>query len=232
MPGSADSPTVIDPDWLLPDLAALPPGELYIERGEDGRRRIRFSTTIINQGLGPLIMLGRHDARSDTTLAVQHIETRSGAIEERYIGNFVFHEDHNHWHFEDFTLFELWRFGDDGSLSELVSTTGKMTFCVIDTGPMDDPPPNAAPEAVFRGCGDEVQGISVGWGDTYGATISGQELDIEEVRDGRYALRSHTNPDGRILETHRDNNASVIYVEIEGMEVRRLDRDYPAVGSP
>ena len=65
----------------------------------------------------------------------------------------------------------------------------------------------------------ERQGISPGWGDTYGASVRGHELNIEAVPDARYALRSTADPENRILESDATNNAAVRYLEIEGTEV-------------
>lgn len=46
----------------------------------------------------------------------------------------------------------------------------------------------------YGGCG-EVRDISPGWGDTHGCSVSGQELNIEAVPDGEFALRSVADPD-------------------------------------
>ena len=142
--------------------------------------------------------------------------------EERFVGSFVFHPGHTHWHFEDFTAFELWTYRPGGDLDQLMATSGKMTFCLMDDDPLDPAPANAPARAAFGGCNSRVQGISVGWGDTYGAHLVGQELDIAAVPDGRYALRSTVDPDNRLLETDDSNNDTVVFVQLTGMRLQVL----------
>jgi len=92
----------------------------------------------------------------------------------------------------------------------------------MDTSRIESPPPGTPERAAFTGCGREVQGISVGWGDTYSASTLGQELDVRGVPAGRYAVRSTVDPENRLLETVDTNNASVVYVQLTGNRVERL----------
>jgi hypothetical protein len=201
---------------LLPDLRVSEPQELYIQAGADGIREIRFSTTIQNAGDGPLLILGDYDENSDAVSTVQQIQHTDATIEEYHVGRFVFDDGHEHWHLEDFIVFELWSLAEDGSPAEIIATTGKMTFCLADSHPMEELPPNAAAQAKVTSCEQTVQGISVGWEDIYLSELPGQELDIGELQDGRYAIRSVVDPDNLILETDNGNNATTSVVEIAG----------------
>ena len=215
---------VTDPDLLLPDLQALPPEELYVAVERDaGTREIRFSTTVANLGEGPLEMGGTYDPATGRTRATQRIESIAfDGLVERYVGDFVYHPSHSHWHFESFTEFELWTYEPDGELDDLVASSDKMTFCVMDTDRVDSALRGAAAEAAFGGCGTGVQGLSVGWGDTYSAGLPGQQLDISDVPDGRYAIRSTADPEDRLQETDETNNAAVVYVQLTGDRITRL----------
>jgi len=52
-----------------------------------------------------------------------------------------------------------------------------------------------------------VGGISIGWGDIYGARVSGQELDVTGLSDGVYCLVSQADPEDQLLESNERNNA-------------------------
>ena len=221
--GQAAAPA-IDPDLLLPDLQTLPPEELYVAVDRDaGTREIRFSTTTVNQGEGPLEMAGDYDPATGRTRATQRIESVAfDGVVEQDAGDFVYHPGHSHWHFESFTEFELWTYDRDGEIAELVASSDKMTFCVMDTDRVDGAPTDAPARAAYVGCNDETQGISVGWGDTYGASVSGQQLNITDVPDGRYAIRSTADPEDRLEETDETNNTVTVYVELVGDRITRL----------
>lgn len=214
-------PTVVEvgPRALLPDLVARQPGDLWIQNGEDGVREIRFSTTVANLGEGPLEMHGQYEEATDRTLASQRVLHVDGSTTDHEVGRFVFHPDHDHWHFEDFTVFELWSVDDDRALVDLVATTGKLTFCLVDSHPVNDPPPNGVAMANILECNSGVQGISSGWEETYDASFAGQELDIPEVPDGTYAIRTIVDPDNRVREMDDANNESLALVQISGFEI-------------
>lgn len=210
-----------DPNMLLPDLQIGSIEELYITRDPDNREReIRFDTTTMNIGRGPLELIGVYDESSNRTRVTQRLHTRDANAQERLAGHFIFHESHDHWHFEDFTLFELYTYRDDGSLDQLIASTDKMSFCLFDEARLSPSLPGAPESAVYPRCeNDEIQGISPGWSDTYAATVEGQQLPIEPVPDGQYAVKTTIDPLNNIVEESKDNNSSVMYVEIQGMDI-------------
>jgi len=210
------------PNSLLPDLIVAAPRELYIV--DDGvTRTLRFSTTVANVGDGPLHLTGDYDPATNLTTARQRIARNDGSSSDRVTGSFVWHPWHEHWHFEDFTVMEIWAYGDDGALRDLLMSTGKSTFCAIDSETYDLELPSAVEAPAFGTCGDGVQGISVGWSDTYGAELFGQSLDITDLPDGRYALRTLADPDDRIVERDDLNNDVVTFVAIAGDAIYALD---------
>jgi hypothetical protein len=210
------------PKELLPDLQVLPTRELYVEGG-GGARKLRFSTTVVNTGDGPLDIAGMFDGARGITTATQLIHHDDGSAEEHLAGEFMFHPGHEHWHFQDFTAFELWTYRDDGSLDEMKASTGKATFCAVDEVFEHPDLPNVPDGPAYLQCGQSVQGISVGWSDTYTADLIGQELDISGLPDGRYAVRTIVDPAERLRETHDDNNTGVVFVELNGGSVAMLD---------
>lgn len=216
------SPTMVE-TRMLPDLQVSSPGELYIHTGIDGVREIRFSTTIANMGDGPLTMVGAYDPATTAVSTIQHIQHTDGSVEEYDVGRFVFDDGHEHWHLEDFIVFELLALDDAGQPAGLLASTGKMTFCLADSHPVADPPANAASKAGVTSCDSTVQGISVGWEDVYIAELTGQELDIPDLPDGRYAIRSTVDPDGLLLEIDNENNSTTNYVDVTGSTITFLE---------
>lgn len=214
-----------DPDWLLPDLLVLAPSGLLIEINDDGERELRFATAIINIGDGPLEMIGVYDEERDQTRAIQNIYTRQDSVEEVTAGYFVFHEDHDHWHFEGFVEIEVFSLDSAGSPDQMVATTEKMSFCIFDMLRLSPPQPGSPETAVYQGCDPEIQGLSVGWADVYTPDLPGQQINIENLPDGRYQLRATIDPEERILETIDRNNSSSVRVEIRGMEISVINNN-------
>ncbi|MBA2362209.1 MAG: hypothetical protein H0V86_01610 [Chloroflexia bacterium] len=69
---------------------------------------LRFSNVVWNGGDGALDLRGVSSFVSKTTKVYQRIYDTSGAYMSRNVGEFVFHPEHDHFHFEGFSNFELW----------------------------------------------------------------------------------------------------------------------------
>jgi hypothetical protein len=211
------------PELVLPDLQAMPPHELWIQVDpETETRRLRFSTVIVNGGPGRLELRGVQHPATGTFGAFQIISTQVGAEVDRHVGTFVFHAEHNHWHFEDFTELELWSYLPGPVLVRQHAATGKASFCLSDTDHLDPSLPNSPASKAFVTCELAVQGISPGWGDTYFSTDPGQELDITGLPDGRYAIRSTADPTNRVQEADDANNSVIAFIEIRDGHVTML----------
>ncbi|MDP2708548.1 MAG: lysyl oxidase family protein [bacterium] len=205
-----------DGQFLLPDLETAPLDSAYIQIDpKDGKQKLRFKSANRNIGAGQLELKGETDKAAQTVLASQRVYRKDGTTETLYVGNFIFHHDHRHWHFEDFIEYELYRL-DQG---ELAATTGKMTFCIYDTEPISSGFLTQPEPGVYTDCESGVQGISAGWSDIYEADVPGQELDLTGLADGRYAVLARINPDGLIAESNYKNNATISYINISGDKV-------------
>uniref|UniRef100_UPI0039890D55 lysyl oxidase family protein n=1 Tax=Methyloglobulus sp. TaxID=2518622 RepID=UPI0039890D55 len=66
------------------------------------------------------------------------------------------------------------------------------------------------------------QGMSVGWGDTYGYWLSGQEVDFTGNPDGTYRLFIEIDPYDRLYETNELDNESCVQLEISNLAVRNV----------
>ena len=203
---------------LYPNLQAMPATEVRIE-SSSGHKLLRFTTTSWNSGNGPLeLIAGAVDPDLSKQLVYQRIYADGGARQDFLAGSFVWHSAHKHFHFEDYAEYRL-RPVDGGS----ESYGAKVTFCVMDTDRVNTDLPGAPRRAVYTTCGNKKQGISVGWGDTYGYRLQGQSIDITGVADGDYYLIMVIDPLNRIQETNENDNTSQIRIHISGKRVRVID---------
>jgi hypothetical protein len=208
----------------------LPPYDLRLILNPDaGRKWIRFSNSILNNGPGALELTGKRDPPSGDILVSQNIYYGGGQFVQIPLGRFEFEESHNHWHYDSFSLYEVWRLGLGGQLLEVVASSGKVSYCVRDSDPvqsLDDSQPvlSGAPDkAHYLSCGWTVQGLSPGWVDTYWQNTPGQYVDISGLPDGDYLLVSTVDPENLLLETNEDNNAASLYFTLQDDEVMMGD---------
>jgi hypothetical protein len=171
---------------------------------------LRFSTMSWNSGLGPLeLRAGAVDLNQLTRKVYQRVSRSDGSFYDSVAGDFVYHPEHAHFHFEDYALYRLVPVNAPGA-SERQSA--KTTFCVMDTNKI---PNTAGPlAAVYSTCGAEVQGMSIGWGDTYGSHLVGQSFDVTDSPDGDYKLMIDIDPRLRILESDESDNSSCVLIRL------------------
>lgn len=207
----------------LPDLRTLPPGDLKIVVLPDGSHELRLSNTIWNSGLGRLELQSVNDSGRRTS-SVEQVVYNGDEIQYKHpVGEFIWHPAHDHFHFEEFSIYELWTLSPTGKLDRLISTSGKLSYCVIDTGIVNREVEGFSPYKRYGGCGQELQGLSIGWGDTYESHLDGQSIPVPENLNGTYALKSTVNPFSLLLESDYGNNAYTIYLDITGKVIRQID---------
>jgi hypothetical protein len=196
---------------LYPDLKTLPPKDLrfgYAVIDGTTHNVLRFSNTSWNAGEGRLEMRG--EVVSDTrTKVYQRIYDNAGSYTEVYIGDFIFHPSHNHWHFENYADYELWtrteydKWISSGRINGQAQRRGtKTTFCIMDNVKVQNLPGSPS-SPVYSQCGQALQGMSIGWGDIYDYTLADQWIDLgySNLPDGNYVLRSVTDPKNLIFES-------------------------------
>lgn len=230
---------------LYPDLRTLPPSDLHFaEESIDGATHhvLRFSVTIWNAGQGPLELRGVSSADTATTLVLQRIYDETDEVVEVSVGGFVYHETHNHWHFEQFAEYQLWRRsefdrwllsgrteGEPGWRGSKTTGQGE-SFCIRDSRRIANLP-NTPPTKGYDDCGRDLQGVSVGWGDTYQSYLPEQWIDVGEapLPSGDYALRVIADPAERLYESPNKEDASregtllneaVVFFNVRGDRVR------------
>jgi len=221
-PTATPSPT-LDPDLVLPDLQTLPPQSLNLQVTLQGEVLLRFSNSILNAGPGAIELLGVYDADADKVSVTQHMYMMdSDSFKEHKAGLFIFHPGHEHWHIENFALYEVWSLTPQATLDEVIAFTEKVSYCLRDDSRSDLE--DIAPGPRYVTCDRQLQGISSGWFDTYEFDTPGQIVDITEVPDGVYALRSTVDPANQLVEMDDTNNATAVYFVLADNQLQVLDR--------
>lgn len=194
-------------DPLLPNLKALPATNIAFGSAND----LRFSTTSWNAGAGPLILKAGAISSPTSQNVDQEIALEGGGTMTRNAGQFVWHPTHSHFHFEGYARYTVQPAGASGG-SERIGQ--KTTFCVMDTTRVDTSLPGAPSTAGYSTCGSQTQGMSVGWGDTYGSSLSGQSVDMTGMPDGDYRLYIDIDPNHRLSESTRADNQSCVLLRL------------------
>lgn len=220
---------------LLPDLSPLPPQDLVFAE-EGGKKILRFSTIYYNHGKGPLELRAdpntagiREDIERDVLQRIYHPD---GSYRDSVVGNFMWHQQHLHYHFSDFATYHL-EAVSSGNVSGLDDINMKSTFCIRDVSRVDIDVKYKT-DAKYLICGKELQGISVGWADTYFYNYADQILDLTNIPSGRYRLVFTINPAQRFDEYSIDNNISsaVLDLDMENLTVKVIEespKKYPEV---
>ena len=193
---------------VYPDVVEELPSHLQIQNDHQ-REWLRFSTTHINFGPGPLQIRGGGQiapctidgiAYDQCTVATQEILDSSGNVVLTHpAGVAFFHPEHNHWHQSGVAEFKI-MLGDPVFGTEIARGV-KITFCFVDvvfTG-VTGTEKKALPRNYFE-CNGDFQGLSVGWADEYHQSTPLQELEVTGLPEGDYYLTHRADPDDHWLE--------------------------------
>jgi hypothetical protein len=210
----------------LPDLAMARLKNLNVQTFSDGRRLLRFDSTIVNVGRSRFELYGERDSAEQTTMdtVTQRLYDGGGHYRDRPTGASMYYggDGHNHWHVRDLERFSLTRSGSDAP----VRLGAKHGFCFWDTlrfGSKKDPfytPPRGA-------CGQASdlrvqEGLSVGWADVYPAHLPDQYVDVTGLPDGRYTFRGVADAGGWFREADESNNFTWTQIRLKGSKVEVL----------
>jgi len=196
---------------LYPDLFTHRPAELYFEQVvfSDGSTHhvLRFSNTVENIGSGRLELQG--EKQSKIYQNVYDAARGGNLVQQIYIGNdsSIFHEGHNHYHIENFNSYLLLQ-KDASGVYQATTKEEIKSSCLLDFFRV-----SGSYSAQYTSCldpaGDEtLQGLTVGWGDTYWAELIDQWVDLgsSPLANGTYAIRSTADPLNMIAESNNENN--------------------------
>jgi Lysyl oxidase len=206
---------------LYPNLKTLKPTDLrFGTQTINGttHKVLRFSNTVWNAGEGRLELRAKTVSTSSgkKTRVDQYVYDNAGGFTSKYVGDMVFHSSHNHFHFQDFARYELWTRADydnwvasNRAQGQAIKRGAKTTFCIMDTD-LVQRLPNSPSNSVYNSCSPSVQGMSVGWGDTYGYYLADQWIDLgtSSLPDGQYVLRSVADPSNNLYESANRSDTS------------------------
>jgi hypothetical protein len=207
----------------VPNLKALPASDLSITNS-GGEKRLRLSATTWNNGAGPL-ELRAGSVQGGNQHVFQRIYNTDGSFSDSLAGTFTYHPGHGHTHFDDYATYTLDSVTAPGSS---IRSGSKTTFCIMDTTPRDLSLPGAPAFPGYNSCDPDIQGMSIGWGDTYHSGLDGQWIVIDGMPDGDYVLTIEADPKKRITEQNDDDNTSAIVVRITGNSVTVLGTPGPS----
>ncbi|NUM52181.1 MAG: hypothetical protein HUU46_00930 [Candidatus Hydrogenedentes bacterium] len=215
----AGAQVVVDllPDMVV-DTAFLEDHEIRTDI-KPNKTHLIFSNAMANVGDGPLYVFGVNPkdkgADDETQKVKQRIFRSDGSHYNRVAGHFVYHSQHNHTHFEDWAIYRLREILPNDGVGDIIATSKKTSFCLLDSFEYDLSLPNAPDNPEFISCSTDVQGISVGYEDLYDKSIPGQWIDITNVPNGDYWLESEVDPENNVLEKDDANNVGRIKVTVD-----------------
>lgn len=201
-----------------------------------------FDTRAQNLGTVPVQLTVDKVETPETSTVSQCIAWRSAenhlCSRTEVVGGYTWHEAHRHFHYEDFARYELRKLAADGrpdySPSGLLGASEKVSFCFIDSQQVRD---DASPLNFYLTCTPTVQGISPGWTDIYSSEMAGQNIPIEGLPNGDYALIIDMDYENTLYETSDDDNFIEATIRImdsnapehpAGRSARVLRRYWPA----
>jgi hypothetical protein len=179
---------------------------------------LNFNTLSQNLGRVPLDLQADNPTEVTGSTVSQCVSWSVSLVcrQREQVGGFVWHDEHKHYHFQDFASYELRRLLPDGSpdftASGLISTSPKVSFCLVDSTKVRD---DAVPVGRYNTCNPVEEGISPGWADEYPSGLEGQTLALNGVTDGRYALVIAMNAGHHVWETNTANNRIVALIKID-----------------
>jgi hypothetical protein len=206
---------------LLPDLRMAKPTDVRLVR-VGGRRLIRFTTIIVNEGRGPMDAVGRRTCasirRCPTMTVRQRIQRRNGSWEVVRTGAKMQYEvgdGHRHWHVVDFEQYRLFPLG----VADPKARVGrKFGFCFFDVRRIR-PFARRARGYLESGCGTPSStkvhvGLSAGWGDIYPWDFAGQFVDVTGLRQGEYLLCVTADPAKSFRQSNKRNDQTWVRLRI------------------
>lgn len=135
--------------------------------------------------------------------------------ERQAAGGFTWHDEHEHFHFNDFASYQFRRLTSDGAIdytdAGLLGLSDKVSFCLIDVE-LVQVEKLAVP--TYQTCEDTRQGISPGWADVYVSSLPGQSFSLAGIPDGRYGLVIDMNLAGNVAESDSTDNRVEAIVDI------------------
>ena len=217
----------------LPDLRMAKPRDVRLT-SEHGRRLLRFTTIIVNEGRGPMDVVGKRTCRSvsrcPTMQVRQRLRRTDGTWQVRSTDATMRYEvgdGHRHWHLVDFEQYRLYRLG---VASTKARVGAKFGFCFFDVARIR-PFGAARRQYLERDCGTPSSlkvhvGLSGGWSDEYPWNFAGQYVDVTGLPRGEYLLCVTADPAKSLRQVTTRNDQAWVRLRIGrgGIVIRQTKR--------
>ncbi|MEP7159067.1 MAG: hypothetical protein ABI797_06545 [Chloroflexota bacterium] len=224
----AAAPPVAAASDLLPDFKMAPVYDVSMERGSNGKVRLRFGTIVWNIGQGPIEVRGSHRVKRKMTVLKQVLHRSDGGTRTIAgppgIAAFFSGDHHDHWHISNFVIVSLYKVPTTGGPPPSdVRHLKKIGFCLTDLVRVPEalrPPNSGGRQYPYTGCGNSSStkfkmGLAVGWGDDYKPWFAYQSVGITGLAAGNYRMCVTPNAGGAWLESTIANNSSWVDLAID-----------------
>jgi hypothetical protein len=219
----------------LPDLRLKRLRELTVERTADGKRVLRFTSVVVNGGVGRLIVTGTRPNPSSPMTVKQVVDTAAGGSRTQTTGaTMIFGGDgHQHWHVRKLVTSSLRRLPDNMPLKYGT----KLGYCFYDNEEYNLELPGAPQARVYtraKSCQGGAaglatrMGLSVGWGDRYAYHLPDQYIDITGLAAGDYRLYAKVDANNWFLEQSDTNNVTWVDIRLSATGQVRILKYGPA----
>jgi hypothetical protein len=221
----------------LPDLGMYKLSDFRIDKAQH-RRLLRYTTIIVNVGLGQFQAEGSRASTAEPEMSVQQriFDDGGGSRLRPTTARMYWAGDgHNHWHVRDLETSTLDRVDGGGT----VGAAAKHGFCFFDNIKFNLLLPGAPYSAVYTGCGtdpnvlNQTMGLSIGWGDAYYYYLVDQWVDITGLAPGRYRLTTTADQQNWFEESDESNNFTWTELQIfKGNRAPRVTAQGPFAPLP
>ena len=221
--------------YRLPDLRMAKLADFRIVT-LDGRKLLRFSSTMTNLGVGPFEI--RSDRASTTSpWNVDQVVTDEAGRKHRIdtLATMQYGGDgHGHWHVQGMVGVDLWS-PSRHAMGE------KIGYCFFDTTAVNLSLPGAPLAPVYREttCARETGltsrvGISIGWGDKYKWSLPFQWVDVTDLPPAEYRIRAVVDPRHLFTESPTTNNCTYARLQLNpaASTVSVLGSGWNCIGPP
>ena len=214
------------PRLLLPDLRMARPQDIRLERETTGalagHRLLRFTTVVVNEGTGPIDVVGSRSCRSTSRCPTMRVRQRlcrsDGSWTVRRTSarlRFEVGDHHRHWHVVGYEGYSLFRLGVWDTKPRVGAKFGFCFFDIARVRPLGPP----GRRYLESDCGTPRSlrvhvGLSEGWSDTYPWYFAGQYIDVTGVAPGDYLLCVTADPAKRFQQSDITNDQAWVRLHI------------------
>lgn len=197
---------------------------------DHAQRCLRFSFQLANAGPGTFDVRFNTQGNPLEGKMVQCVEQPGKAPFARDAGEFVFHDVHAHYHYQDVVQHRLFKVTDRSKGTMKLAGAGqKLGYHPADQSFADwerfvQAPSGTSADAgnCYEGSNDQI-GLSQGWGDAYRWQRPGNYVEFGDNGDGYYVVRTTADPKHHLLESDETDNEGYAYVKVSGDSVQLLE---------